>query len=131
MLCTWVNGLATVGGATLMTHYGMDVVSAVDTACSWIPFMGAGDGSGRSTAQALITTSASAAAAAKCTNSLTMPLRLVLLANYGRPVFQSLEEARVESARRERAVLRAMFRKRPDHPGRLKRRGGDGEDSSM
>jgi len=125
LLCTWANGLATVAGATLMTQYGVDVASAVDAAFSWVPFSGSGDGS----AQALLTTSASAAAAAKCTNSLTMPLRLVLLAHYGGPAMVALEKFRAELTRKERAMLKGMLRERPDHPGRLKKRGAQGDDA--
>jgi hypothetical protein len=120
MFCTWLNGLATVGAATLAAHQGVDVVSAIGGALSWLPFTEGSDSI--SSAQALISVSASSAAAAKCTNSLTMPLRLVLLAKYGRPVFMAAERARSESASRERRMLKEMLRATPDHPGRLKRR---------
>lgn len=120
MFCTWFNGLATVGVATLAAHQGVDVVSAIGAALSWVPF--SGDADSISSAQALISTSTSSAAAAKCTNSLTLPLRLVLLAKYGRPAFAAAEQARAESASKERRMLKALLRATPDHPGRLKRR---------
>mmetsp|Transcript_2504 Transcript_2504/g.3738 ORF Transcript_2504/g.3738 Transcript_2504/m.3738 type:complete len:236 (+) Transcript_2504:226-933(+) len=121
MFCTWFNGLATVGTATACAHYGLDVIGFVETLLSSFgPILGCDDAA--ASAQTMVTVSATSAAAAKCTNSLTLPLRLALLGSFGRPLFAAIDRVREESLRQERATLKTMFRKRPDHPGRLKRR---------
>ena len=112
MFTHWLNGLLTVGTATVCTHLGVDVVGAL----SYIPFLDAGGGGATA-----LTSSTSCVAAAACTNSLTMPLRLVLLSIYGRRVFAALYAWNAARASRLRSDFRGALR--AGEPGRLERRG--------
>ena len=112
MFTHWLNGLLTVGTATACTHLGVDVVGAL----SYIPFLDAGGGGATA-----LTSSTSCVAAAACTNSLTMPLRLVLLSIYGRRVFAALDAWNAARASRLRSDFRGALR--AGEPGRLGRRG--------
>ena len=113
MFIHWLNGILTVGTATACTYYGADVVGVL----SQLPFF---PSSGDDSSTQLLTSSTSCVAAAACTNSLTMPLRLLVLSLYGRRAFAAADAWNAARARQ----LRAEFRKslRAGEPGMLSRR---------
>ena len=104
MLVHWTTGILTVSATTAAVHNGLDVMVLLKS----LPFISA---SSDGTLQ-IISGSASCVGGAMVLNTLTLPFRLILLANYGHVAFELLDRSQEEFNRQFRSYYR---RKRKHH----------------
>jgi hypothetical protein len=98
----WCSGLTTVAVTTACVHHGLDVVQLVGS----LPFVSFSD----STASSLSGT-ASCVGGAMLINTVLLPVRLILLALFGREAFEALSARRHLFEREYRSMYRRQLRR--------------------
>ena len=114
ILVNWLAGLTSVGVTTACVHAGVDVTAALAS----LPLIGSASEATLNAASGY----ASCVAGAMLVNTLMLPLRLYMLALFGRRGFESVTRGYAGFWRGYRSWLRRKLREDPTLERRLARR---------